>query len=102
MLDELDEDNELALLEPVVERARSTSTSFTYNTFGSRFGGAAYGMVHWKDENEPPAKRRLVDGSITQRCRKEGWFQRGKLCVSLHSFINSMLMLFALIRLKML
>ena len=31
MLDEWDEDNELALLEPVIERVGSTSTSFAYS-----------------------------------------------------------------------
>ena len=47
MLDEWDEDNQLAPLEPVVERAGPTSTSFAHSTFGSRLGGAASGIVHW-------------------------------------------------------
>ena len=52
MLDEWDkdEDNELAALESVVERAGSTSTSFAHNTFGSGLSGAVSGMVHWKRE----------------------------------------------------
>ena len=39
MLDERDEDNKLAPLEPAVERSGSVSTSFAHCTFGSRLGG---------------------------------------------------------------
>ena len=41
-----DEDNELAPLEPVVERACSTYTCFVYSTFGSGIGGVSPGMQH--------------------------------------------------------
>ena len=41
MLEEWDEDNELAPLEPVVERACSIATSFVYSTFGSNFRNGA-------------------------------------------------------------
>ena len=40
------EDNKLASLEPVVERAVSTSVSFTHSTIGSRLGEIASRMVH--------------------------------------------------------
>ena len=53
MLDEWDEDNKLAPLESVVERASSTSTFFAYNTFASRLGGAASKMVHRYEKDEP-------------------------------------------------
>ena len=48
MLDKWDKDenNELAPLEPVVERAGLTATFFIYSTFGSRLGGVASGMLH--------------------------------------------------------
>ena len=44
MVDDWDEDNELALLEPALEKAGSgsTSTSFAYSIFGSHFGGATF------------------------------------------------------------
>ena len=51
MLGVWDEDNELTQLEPIVERAGSTSTCFVYSTFGSCFGGVASGMV--EDEKNP-------------------------------------------------
>ena len=49
MVDDWDEDNELALLEPALEKAGSgsTSTSFAYSIFGSHLGRATFGMVHW-------------------------------------------------------
>ena len=47
MLDEWNEDNKLAPLEPVVERAGSTFSSFALGTFGCSLGGAASRMVHW-------------------------------------------------------
>ena len=40
MVDECGEENELAPLDPVMERAGSTSTSFFHNTFGSGLGRA--------------------------------------------------------------
>ena len=46
MLDEWDEDNELAPLESFAEIAGWTSTFFAYCTFGSHLGGAASGMLH--------------------------------------------------------
>ena len=46
MLDEWDENIDLGPLEPVIEIAGSTSSSFTYSTFGSCFARAAPGMVH--------------------------------------------------------
>ena len=54
MLDEGDEDNELALLEPVVEGADSTPTSFVYQCL----------WCAKKDEKEHPVPRRLVDERI--------------------------------------
>ena len=39
-----DENSELAPLEPVVERAHSSATSFAISTFGTRIGGVASGM----------------------------------------------------------
>ena len=48
LLDKWDEDNDLAPLEPVVEEAGSTTTSFAHSTFGSRLGKADSGMVRWK------------------------------------------------------
>ena len=47
-----EENKDLAPLEPVVEKAGSTSTCFAYSTFGSRFGGAASEMVHWERCNK--------------------------------------------------
>ena len=44
MLDEGAE-NKLAPLEPVMERASSTSTSFALNTFGNCLDGAASRMA---------------------------------------------------------
>ena len=41
----LDVDNELAPLKPAVERAGSTTTSFTYSIFGSHLGGVASIML---------------------------------------------------------
>ena len=38
-------DNELAPLEPVVERAGSTSTYLAHHTFGSRLGEVAQRMM---------------------------------------------------------
>ena len=46
ILDEWNEDNELAPLELTMERASSTSTSFPHSTFGSCLGGAASVMVY--------------------------------------------------------
>ena len=43
MLDEWDEGNELAPLEPVVERAGLVSISFAYSP-----GGSAFGIMHWE------------------------------------------------------
>ena len=52
-----------------------------------------------EDEKEPPVPRRRIDEQIqiwaslpNSVSRKEGWFQRGKLCFSLHSFIASRFM----------
>ena len=45
MLDEWNEDNELAPLEPVVEKAGSTSTSFAFSTVSSHLGGVASEML---------------------------------------------------------
>ena len=55
MLDEWDEDNELAPLKPVVERAGSTSTCFVYSTFGSHLGGEACIML--RKMKTPPVPR---------------------------------------------
>ena len=44
MLDKRDEDNELAPLKPAMQRAGSTSTSFSHSTFGSGLGGVAFAM----------------------------------------------------------
>ena len=52
MIDELEEDNDLALLEPVLERAGSISTSFAYSTFGGRLDGATFGICTERDEKE--------------------------------------------------
>ena len=38
MLDEENDNNELGVLEPVMEKAGSTSTSFAHSTFGSHLG----------------------------------------------------------------
>ena len=64
MLDEWDEDNNLAQLGPVVETAGSIFTSFTNSTFGSHTGGATSGMVHWRRWKDPPVPRRRVDEQI--------------------------------------
>ena len=54
MLDEWDEDNELAPLEPVVERVGSTATSFTFSNCGSRLGGVTSGMLQWEKWKKAP------------------------------------------------
>ena len=53
MLDEWDENIDLGPLEPVIEIAGSTSSSFTYSTFGSCFARAAPGMVHLRKIKKP-------------------------------------------------
>ena len=89
MLDEWDEDIELAPLEPVVEWAVSTSTSFTYSTLASPLGGVVSGMVHsgrWKRFSCFKATgwwTNLSLSSINQYWKEKGWFRRGKLCFSL-------------------
>ena len=64
MLDEGSEDNELAPLEPVVERAGQTSTCFAYSTFCSRLVGATSGCCAEEDENECTFSKQRVDELI--------------------------------------
>ena len=62
MLDEWDEDNELVPLEPVIERAGSTATTFAHSTFGSCLKENFPERCTKKDEeNEPPVPRWRVD-----------------------------------------
>ena len=42
----MDKNNDIAPLDPVVERAGSTTTSFTHSAFGSPLGWAVSGMLH--------------------------------------------------------
>ena len=106
MLDEWDENNELTLLEPVVKRAGSNTTSFTFSTLVAV-------LVEWlpeccteEDGKEPPVPRRRVDERIriwaplpnsVGRLVSKRW-----VVVFFTSFYNLMFDVFALIRFKVL
>ena len=59
-----DDDNRLAPLEPVVERACSTDPSFIFITFDSCLGGVLSECCTEKDEKELPVSRRLINERI--------------------------------------
>ena len=58
------DDNRLAPLEPVVERACSTDPSFIFITFDSCLGGVLSECCTEKDEKELPVSRRLINERI--------------------------------------
>ena len=70
--------NKSTALKPVVETVGSTPSFFTQSTFGSRLGGATSRMFRGDglmSESESELQYSIV--------KKEGRFQRGKLCFSL-------------------